>query len=251
MNGIVQISCLGRFGRFGNQLFQYGFARTYAERLGALLETPNWLGQFLFGLRDAPLSRCLKVLHETELNGVDPANWQTNVDLFGYFQNKHTAPHLSRRKLREWYSVTDEIRKMFPKPPEPYAVCHIRQGDYITTYNSNFCIIDKVCYERALEKYPPNMPVVWVEENKSVPSPNLPHEISWLGDWMTIFNADIVFRGNSTFSWWAATIGHATKIFSPLVCDSVGHNNTIEFTPGNHPLWFPGTPDYEDFYLKE
>ena len=68
---------------------------------------------------------------------------------------------------------------------------------------------------------------------------------------MTIYNADIVFRGNSTFSWWAGTLGYATKLYSPVVGDNVGHNANIEFVPGNHPLWFPGTLDYEDLYLKE
>jgi len=251
MNGIVQVSCLGRFGRFGNQLFQYAFARTYAEKIGAKLETPPWIGQFLFGLKDPPLSRCLRTKHEGELSSGDPSAWGTNVDLFGYFQNKYTSVHLSKGKLREWYTLTDDIKRMFPKSPQPYAACHIRQGDYATTYSSNFCTIDKVCYERALEKFPPGMPVVWVEENKSVHNANLPEELSWLEDWMTVFNADIVFRGNSTFSWWGATLGHATKVYSPQVSGRTGPHSDVEFVEGNHPLWFPGTTDYVDLYIKE
>ena len=34
MSSVVSISCLGRFGRFGNQLFQYAVTRKYAELHG-------------------------------------------------------------------------------------------------------------------------------------------------------------------------------------------------------------------------
>ena len=49
--------CLGRFGRFGNQLLQYAFLRVYAELHGLDIETPRWIGQEIFGFRDSRLGR--------------------------------------------------------------------------------------------------------------------------------------------------------------------------------------------------
>lgn len=48
---------LGRMGRWGNQVFQYMFLRTYARRYSLDYQAPHWEGQRLFGLNDPPLGR--------------------------------------------------------------------------------------------------------------------------------------------------------------------------------------------------
>ncbi|UKJ75116.1 glycosyltransferase [Azospirillum brasilense] len=47
-------TALGRNGRFGNQLLQYGILRLYAARHGLTLEVPPWLGRHLYD-HDDPL----------------------------------------------------------------------------------------------------------------------------------------------------------------------------------------------------
>jgi hypothetical protein len=44
--------CLGRLGKFGNQLIQYAFLRIYAHRHGLGVETPRWVGQKIYGFSD-------------------------------------------------------------------------------------------------------------------------------------------------------------------------------------------------------
>ena len=39
-------------GGLGNQLFQYSFLRTQAERLGVKFYCPNWIGDEIFDLND-------------------------------------------------------------------------------------------------------------------------------------------------------------------------------------------------------
>jgi protein subunit release factor A len=46
---VLTMSSIGKLGRFGNQLFQYAFLRICAERSGARIECPPWVGQALFG----------------------------------------------------------------------------------------------------------------------------------------------------------------------------------------------------------
>lgn len=44
-------------GRFGNQLFQYAFARALAEKYGAELQTSDWIGpQIFIGVEASPIN---------------------------------------------------------------------------------------------------------------------------------------------------------------------------------------------------
>ena len=55
---VVQTSNLGVRG-FGNCLFQYVAARAYAEKIGACLQTPDWVGTRIFQINVArPRSAC-------------------------------------------------------------------------------------------------------------------------------------------------------------------------------------------------
>lgn len=53
---VLTMSSLGQLGRFGNQLFQYAFLRICARNSGARVECPPWIGQTLFGHKDALIS---------------------------------------------------------------------------------------------------------------------------------------------------------------------------------------------------
>jgi Glycosyl transferase family 11 len=66
---ILAMSSLGQFGRFGNQLFQYAFLRICAQKNGAKVECPAWIGQTLFGHEDAPISKVLIPVIESRENG--------------------------------------------------------------------------------------------------------------------------------------------------------------------------------------
>jgi hypothetical protein len=65
-NGVLSMSSLGKFGRFGNQLFQYAFLRICAQKNGVKVECPAWIGQTLFGHQDAPISKLLSPVVETK-----------------------------------------------------------------------------------------------------------------------------------------------------------------------------------------
>ncbi len=56
---VLTMSSIGKLGRFGNQLFQYAFLRICAEKSGARVECPPWIGQILFGHKDATISKRL------------------------------------------------------------------------------------------------------------------------------------------------------------------------------------------------
>lgn len=64
--GLVQMRQFGKMGRFANQLFEYGFLKTYAARYGADVQLPPWCGNQLFGLVDDPPLAQLSIWHEHE-----------------------------------------------------------------------------------------------------------------------------------------------------------------------------------------
>lgn len=229
-NGTVQIRCLGSFGRLGNQFFQYAAARGYAESIGARLETPPWVGQQLFGLNDPPISKYLPSL------GLDEhPNGRTNVDLYGYFQRSDFYKSYTLTKLRQWFKVGQFWHDQFPKPDRSTVALHLRRGDYLTTFSHVFCTIGLEAYHKAMVAvgYDPEK-TVQVREDRQVryPMPGL----EFVADFMALYNADVLFRANSTFSWWAATLGHCGEnIYSPVVEGLHGQQADVPFIKGNWP----------------
>ena len=90
--GHITMSSLGSNGRFGNQLFQYAFAKLYALRHGATAAFPPWEGQQLFDLDDPPCAGlALPTLRFNGFSDEDRRLWERNdppidIDLWGYFQ---------------------------------------------------------------------------------------------------------------------------------------------------------------------
>ncbi|MFD2369936.1 alpha-1,2-fucosyltransferase [Brevibacillus sp. GCM10020057] len=92
---VITMSTLGHNGRFGNQLFQYAFLKVHAKKHQLAVETPSWIGQYLFGLYDPPITKKLPMVRQTsplfsqDLIAKSPYPYQ-NVDFWGYFQY-HTS----------------------------------------------------------------------------------------------------------------------------------------------------------------
>lgn len=230
MSGTVQIGSLGHLGRFGNQLFQYACAKGYARKVGATLETNPWIGQMLFkGISDPPLS---KQLPQLEIDDV-PRDNRTNVCFYGYFQHSEAFDLYTLSDLREWFTfndwVLDELKDYEPVP----VAAHLRRGDYTTTYLESFAVIGVKAYEDAFVAQGfDSRHVTWVREDK-------PHVfkrpgLEWLIDFVTLLRADVLFRANSTFSWWAGTLGNH-KVYSPVVEGKRGYQDTVPFVEGNWP----------------
>ena len=126
MSNIIQISCLGDMGRFGNQLWQYAFAKTYANKTNSILEVPaDWIGRRLFNIEDPVIS---KQLPRTEIDYMPSG--ETNIDLYGYYQHQKFADTMDADEVREWYTFKPEWEEMFPKVKDYYIAAHIRRGDY-------------------------------------------------------------------------------------------------------------------------
>jgi hypothetical protein len=198
---LVTVSCLGQYGRFGNQLFQYSYAKAYAEHIGAELHTPNWIGREIFEDVNEPIMQ-----------------YKGDIDLFGYFQNPEHLALLSRSKLKKWFKF-----KNLPNFTQHDLVFHKRRGDFLNYSDSYAIVSDKSYTEAALVRgLDPDTALVLDDSRGGN---------YLLEDFLTMMHAKILFRANSTFSWWAATLGDC-KVFAPKVEDKTGWVD-VEFVEGN------------------
>src|ERR1700722_1371910 len=138
---VLRMSTLGVNGRFGNQLFQYGFLRLFAQDHGMESQTPPWIGQSLFGHRDRFGPDPLPLWCEQD--GEMPADMRrcgprpAGHELWGYFQH-HTSFCKSRqfefrslfRPLEHIRAPLDEAIKNLSGPDRTLIGLHLRRGDF-------------------------------------------------------------------------------------------------------------------------
>lgn len=225
----VQISCLGKLGRFGNSLYQYAFARSYAEKHGAILETNDWIGRELFkNINDPLIKKALPRIHK---GGIP---WgKTGFDFYGYYQSHECLNIMNASKVKEWYTFQDKWIDLFSTEHHS-TVAFLRRGDYVTRFKDFFCIVGRQSYEKAFEKFGIDPTTIhWITgENPPCPeSESIGAE--YLPNFFTLMQAGIFFRANSTFCLWAGFLGEGT-VYSPVVGDLVGEHE-VDFVKGNHP----------------
>ncbi len=263
---------LGTMGRFGNQLFQYAVAKTYAEKNNCILEIPaKWIGRKIFEIEDASISCTLP------RNGRPNAGLkgEVNVDIQGYYQHQRFIDNLNPNDIRKWFTFKKEWTEFFKKPKEFYIACHLRRGDFI--HRPGNCIIPEKSYLDSVKNYGYDVKdVVWVSEENRLPfDPNYgwTREVGWsseakpppnwgpgsensrrlgfLYDFYVLTQADVLFRSNSTFAWWAGFLGNQKKVYSPFVQGKSGFPRVTEFdfVEGNHPCHMEIDAEHSDLYL--
>lgn len=239
--GIVQLSCLGAKGRFGNQLFQYAFARMYAEKYGHSLQIPyHWVGRVLFpACRHDPLiDPNIKVRRIQDTDLVVPTGPQGlgDVELDGYFQSANLINQLSISKCREWFAIDPKIRQKCTPIEGFYVAAHLRRGDYLQ-HSNVFPVIKAESYRAAMKKFGySEKGVVWVSDgdgkNRDL---RFPSQYDFIADFVTLLEAPVLFRSNSTFGWWACALQENGKCYSPSFPNGSQGWIDCDFVEGNAP----------------
>lgn len=162
-----------------------------------------------------------------------------------------------------------------------YDVAHLRRGDiadieYNKNHEQGYSVISKESYYSAFEKfgYDKNK-IEWISNDHTkkwhidrpetpVLNWNYPEGaqydkkiiFDWLEDWLKIYFARTVFRGNSSFSFWACLLSPTAKVFSPVMDKQLiyGRDNKteeifVDFTEGNENHWMYSNP-YRQIRIK-
>lgn len=237
---VITMSTLGKNGRFGNQLFQYAFLKTYALRYQCIVQTPVWIGQHLFGLKDYPnIIPLPMVKQESEKLELDPIPHTpiVNVDFWGYFQY-HTSYYAPYKEY---------IRSLF-KPIFPIQVLmnegvsrlrsrgntvvgfHFRRGDYEDYDDKIFFCAPTAWYKEWLEENWSKLdsPVLFIasdelekvlgdfQEYNPVTSDDLGISLPlapYYPDFYFLSQCDIVLISNSSFSFAACMLNKKGQLF--------------------------------------
>lgn len=142
---ILTFTKFGRYGRLGNQLFQYASLLGFAEKYGAELQLPKWQYAKYFDSDFPELTKNVKTQTTKEAayhytpEFYDRLNWNQHFDFLGYFQSPKYWQHcekLVREKLAFKKDFAEQVRKPYERVfKKPVIAISIRRGDYIDNPN--------------------------------------------------------------------------------------------------------------------
>jgi hypothetical protein len=231
-------------GQFGNQLFQYCFARIVACRTGLGFTPPDafltkngkpvvWSGTPLF-----QLARCGGELRRRGADLLIAAGNHYDLDTLGHDVRRVRirTGYFQRYELYRPYKEqirTDWLRLQVPLiATDPEAVyVHVRRADYVPGVgNPNdprrhalATTIDE--YAACLKHFDDAKRLVLCTDDPHDPFLHefhrlgLPFSLSggtWDQDLLLLLSADNLLICQSTYSWWAGFLGRARKIVCPL-----------------------------------
>ena len=193
----------------------------------------------------------------------------------GCAYNQAVFARMSRTHLQSLCEFSDEVMsleayKRYSDMQGLYDVAHLRRDDVSNAeYNRNhiqgYSVVSMESYRRAFRKFGyPEESIVWVSDDYTgqwhvgrkrrfiggweypVGSQYMRGIVfDWLDDFLKLNFARTIFRANSSFSWWAATLSPTAKVFSPVIdknhiygVDGM-EEITVDFVEGNHPHWLP------------
>ncbi len=129
----------------------------------------------------------------------------------------------TREDCKRWFKWRHEFVEKQGKFAFEVAA-HYRSGDYLRL---GYPVVSKYAIRRAMLHHGYQLDPSWVEEGG---------ERDFMQDFYLLTRSQVIFRANSSFSWWAATLSDAT-IYSPMIDRLEGgrEHDDVQFIEGNHP----------------
>lgn len=232
MNGVV--TCVPPGAYLGNATMSYLHARAHAERVGAELQMDEWIGEKVFNV---PVNRITEENRDLPLRSeMDLKPDETNVCIRGYAQRQEAMIY-TKAQAKGWLRFRWTLTEIFGHNGRPadWFLAHHRLGD-IADPGSLWPIVSRQSYARAMFKnfgFSKDL-VGFVSQEE--PTPHLlGPELHFIGDFWRLCHCQVLFRGNSSFSWLAGLIGDAMEVFSPRIDGLAGGiEHFAEFERGNH-----------------
>lgn len=233
-------TALGRNGRFGNQLLQYGVLRLYAAQHGLTLEVPPWLGRHLYDHDDPlpgpALPRVAEADGEAALTASfrgEPVTALANRDVSGYFCGDTTPLAPFKKEFRALFMPgrhlqphADALLGRLRDAGGTVVALHLRRGDFGW---GRFWIAPASWYLDWLEIVWPTLdrPLLFIATDdpallrefsayRPVTARDLAEPIAgaeFFTDFHVLCHADRVAISNSSFSFVATMLNHNASEF--------------------------------------
>ncbi|MEW9669847.1 alpha-1,2-fucosyltransferase [Ammoniphilus sp. 3BR4] len=260
MKDRITMSALGPKGigkGFGNKLFQYAFLKTYAKKHHLKVEVPKWIGRYLFGLKDPPITKKLPVVKQVspclEQDSIPNAKEPyKNVDLLGYFQyhTRYYAPYKNYiqalfQPVPDIQTRMDEAIKRLRSKGKTIVGLHLRRGDYGLYNKDPFFIPPNSWYLQWLNEIWNTLddPLLFIASDETdlvlndfssyhpITSKDLEITLtkaSFYPDFYILTQCDILAISNSTFSFSACLLNERSKSF---MCPYPPEKSLVSFDP--------------------
>ena len=233
----VQMTLLGSYGRFGNQLLQYAFVRLHASEHDLIAEFPDWIGRDLFDLDDLLPSASLPRADEKDFDVSDALSRTGRTlaghDVAGFFCGSTAAWGDRAAQFRALYTPGGKIRPLLDRAwhalecaGRTVVAIHMRRGDF---GYGKYWIAPPEWYLAWLSAIWPGLdkPVLYVATDDETVVPRFAEFSPWdarrldvhipgadfMVDHHVLRNADKVAISNSTFSFTAAMLNQRALTF--------------------------------------
>ncbi len=232
-------------GRLGNLLFIYAYHRAFCEQNGYEMVQFPWVGEKIFNIPEARRPGVYQ-LADVVLDEQ-------------YYQNQQSLIY-TRSDVKRWFSLKPELIPALESLPKGAKVFDLRHGSDMI--GSGFVHISRKSYEdaAAFAGYD-SREFIWVSDLKPFTLEQFGGDPSasglcttWfsLPQFYVLMNAKVHFRSNSTFGWWAATLGNA-KVYSPIISGLFGgieNEYCSAWVDENWPMCVHNAPN-TDLFLRE
>lgn len=225
-------------GGLGNQMFQYAYIRTVAEKNNYKFSicTDNYIGTWVEFLLTETFPELLlnynlpnNYINRISDEGFDYKehllNLQDNVKVTGFFQN---YKYFKNSPVKDWFKIKFSEKEQYIAneflrnyPPYEYTYVHFRGGDFYHTNSDNDCVRTEIeFYDRAknyvdIKKFvcitdDPERAKIHTGINECIC--NTPRIDLFLLEQ----SKNLIIPYYTTFSWWGAYLSNAEKIITPI-----------------------------------
>ena len=185
--------------------------------------------------------------------------------------SKENFKMYNKQKILSWLQFSDEVKnldvyKRLEDKQGTYDIAHLRRDDISNAnYNKNnmqgYSVVSKQSYLDAFKKFGYDVnQMEWTTDDWTgkwgvgkptvrggwqypIGSKVVPDTLyDWLPDFLRLYFARTIFRGNSSFSWVAGFLSPTAQVYSPVLSErkiymSPADEMLFEFVEGNEPHW--------------
>lgn len=237
---MITFNVMGRYGRLGNQMFQYATLYAIAKTRGYEFGVPykvksensylNFSLDQCFPNLSAKDSSDVQSMHRAQERqfqyNAGIFGIPDNTDIVGYFQSEKYFKDYRNDLLKEFRfndKIIEEAGNVRSITKDPVISVHMRIGDY-KMLDGKHPMMTKEYYVEALEKLPKDLLIIVFSDEPQgayeiFKDMQRPFAITEPKDQftdmctMTMCNYHII--ANSSYSWWGAWLSNSIKVIAP------------------------------------
>lgn len=239
---MITFQQLGKYGRLGNQMFQYATLYSLGKQLKYSIGVPYQARSsndkmdfcladgFNIDALDSSGKFFSSVYIEPSFN-YDPniLNIPDECDIRGYFQTeKYFKAYKNDLKFKQFKfkdNIENQVNQLFEGKDSELIAVHIRLGDYVHIQDCHpICSVEY--YKAALEELPKDCQIVLFSDDYSQALElfkSFGLNVMLTGgndkfvDMCMMTKCDYHVIANSSFSWWGAWLSNSKKVIAPKV----------------------------------